>query len=78
MDDSVPYEFPHDFAHESPRLEVAGERACAVLQDGMLRIYDVPRGEPLPEKPLLTLRVHQDVTLGLVEECAPGSGRQIL
>ena len=72
---------PHLPEHSSPEsfvLHVSGERAQAVLQDGMLRIYDVPQGAPLPDEPLLTLRVIQNVSLGLVEECAPGSGRQVL
>lgn len=63
---------------ETPTLLIVGERASALLQDGMLRIYDSPRGAPLPDEPLLTLRVRTHVCLGLVEECDPGSGRLIV
>ena len=63
---------------ESPQLLVVGERASALLRDGLLSIYKVARGDPLPDEPLLTLRMRHDVTPELVEECDPDGGRVIL
>ena len=63
---------------ESPQPLVVGGQASALLRDRVPRIYEVRRGDPLPDEPLLTLRVRHDVTLGLLEECDPDSGHVIL
>ena len=62
---------------ESPRLVIAGERATAVLEDGVLTIFAEDRDGPPAATPLLVLRVRHDVTLELVEPSDPGIASEV-